>query len=161
MTRPQNGEVRQEMVPLREGRGGWVWGGAKPPRAGGGGRRGCEHGSRHHTLPFMGAEVVLIWAIVFQFLRSGSRLGVVLPRGHLGYFYPPVCLVSTRCRSFPWASLLCSSSSVVMIVLGRSLEHHHALLQGFKRGLPKIGPSRVRNEDSGDANHEPNALPRS
>ena len=67
-----------------------MWGGAKPPRASGGGRRGCEHGSRHHTLPFMGAEVVLSWAVVFQFLRSGSRLGVVLPRGHLGYLYPPV-----------------------------------------------------------------------
>jgi len=52
--------------------------------------QGCEHGSRHHTLLLMGAEVVLSWAVVFQFLRSGSRLGVVLPRGHLGYLYLPV-----------------------------------------------------------------------
>ena len=77
-------------------------GGAEPPWVGGDGRRGCEHGSRHHTLPFMGAEVVLIWAVVFQFLRSGSRLGVVLPRGHLGYLYLPVgFLGSLELLGFP------------------------------------------------------------
>ena len=50
----------------------------------------------------MGAEVVLSWAVVFQFLRSGSRLGVVLPRGHLGYLYLPVgFLVSLELLGFP------------------------------------------------------------
>ena len=54
------------------------------PRAGGDGRRETSH----HTLPSMGAEVALRWAVVFLSLRSGSRFRSRFAAGSFRVFIP-------------------------------------------------------------------------